>query len=150
MATSSPASGLSATRPATAPADSSAHPLAATPAPVLSSLPSQTPAMLQQAHPPGAGHGHGHGQQQPMTGKPTLASHGAPVVTPHGQDQARQLASALPMSRKGAGEPDSDSKEEPQNTHIGKGAQARDSEEGSAEQTDTATSYNNIGFLLFE
>lgn len=144
MATSSPASGLSATRPATAPADSSAHPLAATPAPVLSSLPSQTPAMLQQ--PPGAGHG----QQQPMTGKPTLASHGATVLTPHGQDQARQLASALPMLRKGAGEPDSDSEEEPQNTHAGKGAQARASEEGSAEHIDTATSYNNIGFLLFE
>jgi tetratricopeptide (TPR) repeat protein/tRNA A-37 threonylcarbamoyl transferase component Bud32 len=102
------------------------------PAPVLSSLPSQTPAMLQQAQPPGTGHG-----QQPVTGKPTLASYSATIMAPDGQGQARQDASALPMSRKGsshdAGEPDSDSEEEQQGTHAGMGGQARASGESSAD-----------------
>ena len=132
MATSFPASSGSATRPYTAPADSSVHPLPTTPAPVLSSLPSQAPAMLQQAQPPGTGHG-----QQPVAGKPTLASYGATDTAAGYQGQVRQVASALPMSRKviddDAGEPDSDSEEEQQGTHAGMGGQARANGESSAD-----------------
>ena len=135
MATSFLVPDASATRPFTVPADSSVHPLPTTTTPVLSSLPSQTPAMLQQAQPPGTSHG-----QQPVAGKPMLASHSATAMALGGQGQARQLASALPMSGKAssddAGEPDSDSEEEQKNTYPSSGGKASAGSEASTDSND--------------